>query len=96
MSSRSWIGRIEFILLFGIATSVDMFYERLPTAAIRCLHGQKFDVECAEEAQESVFAASVGATDSSIRLGPALTQSLLERQKQHVQSVQAFTSALKV
>ena len=93
----AWRDRIPFILLFGIATSVELFQEKLPKSTIRCLQGTKFDVARVEESLESVFTATTGETGCGpLWLGPGLSRVLLERQKDHVQSVQAFCMALKV
>jgi origin recognition complex subunit 3 len=88
--------RIPFVLLFGIATSVDLFSERLSRTASRCLYGVQFDVEQTSSVLESVFQKVVAGSQALIRLGPNLLSSLMERQHDHVQSVQAFTAALKV
>jgi origin recognition complex subunit 3 len=88
--------RIPFVLLFGIATSVDLFSERLSRNASRCLYGAQFDVEQTSSVLENVFQKVVTGSKASIRLGPNLLSSLMERQHEHVQSIQAFTAALKV
>lgn len=84
------------MLLFGVATSVDLFHERLPRAASRCLYGAQFDVEQTSLILERVFQKAIAGSKAPIRLGPVLVSSLMERQHDHVQSVQAFTAALKV
>lgn len=84
------------MVLFGVATSIEIFHEKLPRSAIRCLKGEKFDVERVEESLEKVFDDAVLRPHSALRLGSALCRQILERQKDHVQSVQAFISALKV
>lgn len=95
--TSSWRDRITFILLFGIATSVDLFHDKLPRSSLRCLHGAKFDVARVEESLESVFIATTARTNSqTLWLGSLLSKTLLERQRDHVQSVQAFLMALKV
>lgn len=88
--------RIPFVLLFGIATSVDLFNERLSRAASRCLYGAQFDVEQTSAILETVFQKVIAGPEAPLRLGPELVFCLLERQHDHVQSVQAFTAALKV
>jgi origin recognition complex subunit 3 len=92
----SWMDRIPFVLLFGIATSVELFQERLPRAASRCLYGAQFDVEQTSLILERVFQRAIAGSRAPLRLGPLLVTSLMERQLDHVQSVQAFTAALKV
>lgn len=88
--------RIPFVLLFGIATSVELFHERLSQSANRCLSGAQFDVEQTSSILEDVFLRVVAGSKAPIRLGPVLVSSLMERQHNHVQSIQAFISTLKV
>lgn len=92
----SWMDRIPFVLLFGIATSVEIFHERLSRAASRCLYGSEFDVEQTSSLLERIFQKAVAGSEATLRLGPAFVSNLMERQQEHVQSVQSFTSALKV
>jgi origin recognition complex subunit 3 len=88
--------RIPFVLLFGIATSIELFNERLSRVASRCLYGSQFDVEQTSSVLENVFQKVIAGAKTSLRLGPQLVSSLMERQNDHVQSIQAFTAALKV
>jgi origin recognition complex subunit 3 len=83
-------------LLFGIATSVELFHERLSRAASRCLSGAQFDVEQTSSILENIFLKVVAGSEAPLRLGPVLVSSLIERQHNHVQSIQAFISSLKV
>jgi origin recognition complex subunit 3 len=88
--------RIPFVLLFGIATSVELFNERLSRSASRCLLGTQFEVEQTSSILEDVFLKVVAGATAPLRLGPLLVSSLMERQDNHVQSIQAFISTLKV
>jgi origin recognition complex subunit 3 len=88
--------RIPFVLLFGVATSVDLFHERLSRAASRCLIGQQFDVEQTSSLVERIFLAAVANSKAPLRLGNGFIANLVERQHDHVQSVQSFIAALKV
>jgi hypothetical protein len=92
----SWLDRIPFLVLFGIATSVELFYERLPRAATRCLHGSQFEVEQTNKTLEKVFENVVARDDAPLLLGPGFVAALIERQNDHAQIMQAFVSALKV
>ncbi|EON62045.1 hypothetical protein W97_01264 [Coniosporium apollinis CBS 100218] len=92
---RFWSDRTPFVLLFGIATTVETFENKLPRAAKRCIEGQKFDVTQADEILERVLHAAIDGDDVPLRLGPALSTQLLDRQKDHVQSVDAFVEGLK-
>ncbi|KAH7416938.1 origin recognition complex subunit 3 N-terminus-domain-containing protein [Cadophora sp. MPI-SDFR-AT-0126] len=91
----SWKDRIPFVLLFGIATSVDLFHERLSQAASRSLEGRQFDVEQTSSLLERIFEKAVSGGEASLRLGSKLVAELIERQEDHVQSVQSFVGALK-
>lgn len=94
--SSSWIDRIPFVLLFGIATSLDLFQERLPRTASRTLHGAQFDVEQTSSLVERIFKKVLAGGSAPLRLSTVLVASLVERQQEHAQSVQAFTAAVKV
>lgn len=92
----SWRDRIQFDVLFGIATSVELFQARLLKSTARQLRGAQFDVVQADSVLERVVKAAVAATDAALRIGPTLLQSLIERQRGQVAGIQAFISALKV
>lgn len=88
--------RIPFLLLFGVATSVELFQERLSRAATRSLYGAQFDVEQTSSILETIFLKVIAGPDAPLSLGPGILSSLMQRQNDHVQSVQAFIGALKV
>lgn len=91
----SWKDRIPFVLLFGIATSVELFHERLSQTASRSLEGRQFDVEQTNSLLERIFEKAVSGSEAPLRLGSKLVAELIERQEDHVQSVQSFVVALK-
>lgn len=84
------------MLLFGIATSVELFHERLSQTASRSLEGRQFDVEQTSSLLERIFEKAVSGSEAPLRLGSKLVAELIERQEDHVQSVQSFVVALKV
>lgn len=84
------------MLLFGIATSVELFQERLTQAASRCIYGIQVDVEQSSVIIERIFQKAVASSGATLRLGPTLLSILIERQQDHVQSVQSFIAAIKV
>jgi origin recognition complex subunit 3 len=92
---RSWLDRLPFALLFGIATSAESFEDRLSGKTLRYLEGQKFDVTQSDEVVEKLFAATVARTDGELRIGPSICRRMLDRQKDHVQNVQDFCDGLK-
>ncbi|KAF8469549.1 origin recognition complex subunit 3 N-terminus-domain-containing protein [Kalaharituber pfeilii] len=89
------LDRIPFVLLLGVATSIEIFHEKLPKSIIRLMRGEKFDVERAEECLAKIFNDATIGTKSVLRLGPLLSEFLLKRQRDHTQSIQAFVAALK-
>lgn len=92
-SDSSWRGRIPFVLLFGIETSIELFQAKLSRSAVRCLQGKQFDLEQVDV--EEMF-LSLHRDSSGLYLGPALSGVLLDRQKDYIQSPLAFIQALKV
>ncbi|KAM7185456.1 Origin recognition complex (ORC) subunit 3 N-terminus domain containing protein [Rhypophila sp. PSN 637] len=92
---HSWQNRIHFSLLFGIATSVELFQARLLKATAQQLYGAQFDVVQADSVLESVFKSAVAGAQATVRLGPSLLRSLLERQRDQVAGIHVFISSLK-
>jgi origin recognition complex subunit 3 len=91
----SWLDRLPFVLLFGIATSAESFEDRLSGKSLRYLDGEKFDVTQSDDIIEKLFSATVVSTDVRLRIGPAICRRMLDRQKDHVQNVQDFCDGLK-
>lgn len=96
MICSSWKDRISFTLLFGIATSIELFETRLPKSTCHRLYGAQFDVVQMSSILESVFKCAVADGSCALRLGPALLTSLIERQQNQVAGIQVFVSSLKV
>ncbi|KAI9745251.1 MAG: hypothetical protein M1818_001530 [Claussenomyces sp. TS43310] len=65
----SWLDRIPFVVMFGIATSLELFHERLPRAAIRCLHGAQFDVERTSKTLDKIFQKVIAGQKAALRFG---------------------------
>jgi origin recognition complex subunit 3 len=91
----SWLDRLPFVLLFGIATSAESFEDRLSGKSLRYLDGEKFDVTQSDEIIEKLFSATIANVDTPLRIGPTLCRRMLDRQKDHVQNVQDFSDGLK-
>jgi origin recognition complex subunit 3 len=81
--------------LFGIATSVELFQARLLKSTARQLYGAQFDVVQADSVLESVIKTAVAGTQATLRIGPSLLQSWVERQHDQVSGIQVFVSSLK-
>ena len=93
---RSWQNRIQFTLLFGVATSVELFQARLPKSAAQHLYGSQFDVVQASAVLESIFKCAVAHAQSPLLIGPSLLRSIVDRQQDQVAGIQDFISSLKV
>ncbi|KAI1759749.1 origin recognition complex subunit 3 N-terminus-domain-containing protein [Hypoxylon sp. FL1150] len=91
----SWLNRIPFALLFGVATSVELFQARLLKSTCQCLYGDQFDVEQSSSIIEKIFKAAIAFSNVPLRLGSSLVSSLLERQRDQVSSIPVFVSSLK-
>lgn len=91
----SWLDRLPFVLLFGIATSAESFEDRLSGKSLRYLEGQKFDVTQSDEIVEKLFSATIARTDVPLRIGPNVARRILDRQRDHVQNPQDFSDGLK-
>ncbi|KAK4250441.1 origin recognition complex subunit 3 N-terminus-domain-containing protein [Corynascus novoguineensis] len=92
---HSWRDRIQFDVLFGIATSVELFQARLVKSTARQLYGAQFDVAQVNSVLETVIKNAVAGTHAGIRIGPSLLRSLVERQHNQVAGIQIFVSSLK-
>ncbi|KAK4099792.1 hypothetical protein N658DRAFT_567909 [Parathielavia hyrcaniae] len=92
---HSWRDRIQFDLLFGVATSVELFQARLLKSTARQLYGAQFNVVQADSVLESVIKTAVAGSQAALRIGPSLLQSWVDRQKDQVAGIQVFISALK-
>ncbi|KAI2640519.1 origin recognition complex subunit 3 N-terminus-domain-containing protein [Hypomontagnella submonticulosa] len=91
----SWLDRIPFALLFGVATSVELFQARLLKSTCQCLYGDQFDVEQSTSIIDKIFKAAIAHSKAPLRLGSSLVYSLLERQRDQVSSIPVFVSSLK-
>ncbi|KAI0200079.1 origin recognition complex subunit 3 N-terminus-domain-containing protein [Astrocystis sublimbata] len=91
----SWLDRIPFAFLFGVATSVELFETRLLKSTCQCLYGDQFDVEQAASIVDKIFRTAVAHADVPVLIGPSLVGSFLERQREQVASIQDFIRSLK-
>jgi origin recognition complex subunit 3 len=92
---NSWLDRLPFILLFGIATSAESVEDRLSGKTLRYLEGRKFDVTQSDEIIEKLFSATIASADLPLRIGPNIARRIMDRQKDHVQNTQDFSDGLK-
>ncbi|KAI0383827.1 origin recognition complex subunit 3 N-terminus-domain-containing protein [Hypomontagnella monticulosa] len=91
----SWLDRIPFALLFGVATSVELFQARLLKSTCQCLYGDQFDVEQSTSIIDRIFKTAIAHSTVPLRLGSSLVGNLLGRQRDQVSSIPVFVSSLK-
>ncbi|KAL1837432.1 hypothetical protein VTJ49DRAFT_3784 [Mycothermus thermophilus] len=92
---HSWRDRIRFELLYGIATSVELFQARLAKSTARQLYGAQFDVVQAGSVLDGVVKTAIASTYAALRIGPSLLRTLVDRQHHHVAGIHAFVASLK-
>ena len=81
------------MILFNIATSIELFQEKLSRDAIRRLEGAEFRVERLDV--EEVF-QTINDYRSTLWLGPSLSDHMLQQQRDYIQSPLALKEAVKV
>ena len=92
--ASSWNDRIPFVLLFGIATSINLFQSNLSRSAIRSIEGTRIEVEQVDI--EDIFKTLHSGGDKQFFLGPGLSESIIERQRDFIQNPLALMHAMKV
>ena len=95
VEKSSWNDRIPFVLLFGIATSIDLFQEKLSQASLKLLQCSNFEVTQLDV--DFLFKEVTGADEASrLWLGPGLSRLVLQRHQDYVQTTADFVWAIKV
>ena len=93
--NSSWNDRIPFVLLFSIATSIDLFQEKLSRTTVKSLQGVRFDME--QLPVDDILRTIVSLEKSRfLWLGPGLSSTLIQRHTDYVQSTSSFIEAIKV
>lgn len=92
---QSYVSVVPFKLILSVATSLRVFEDKLPRQCVRMLKGTAFQAgmgtEIFEVLDEVVFTGQAGG----LMLGPKLFKSLMDRQTQSMESVDAFVATLK-
>ena len=91
-----WIKKISFVLLFGIATSVENFVGRLPSSAAQILECKTFDIARADDLFEEVFCANISKNIGPLWLGPTICDLLIQRQKDFIQPTNSIDLFIRV
>ncbi|PGG99415.1 hypothetical protein AJ79_08531 [Helicocarpus griseus UAMH5409] len=91
----SWVDRISFVLLFGIATSVELFEARLPRSLVNLLQGRRFDIQDSGDSVHRIFTNLQIRQEGTLWLGHNVSRILFEKSKDHFQSPEGFANGIK-
>jgi origin recognition complex subunit 3 len=88
--------RMPVVLLLGIATSIEIFQDRMPRSALKRLQGKQFEVINSDELLERIFSATILGGNIPFRIGSELASGLIHRQRSYIQSPSDFIDAFQV
>ena len=91
----SWIDRLPIVLLFGIATTIELFEARLPKAIHRLLKGRTFDISPRGDSLYQVYQTVQDHPDAKLYLGPTLSRTLLGRAKDQDELPDSFANSIR-
>ena len=91
--ASSWIDRIPFLLLFTIATSIELFQAKLPRETVRRLAGVQFHVKRIET--DDIFKI-IHNENPALLLGATISELILQQQHDIIHSPVRFKWTLKV
>ncbi|KAG5360044.1 Origin recognition complex subunit 3 [Yarrowia sp. C11] len=92
---HSYKDEIPFRLVFGIATSLEIFEHKMTKTSIRNLQGQVFDAQATSTFQSLFENHMFNLNNKSIIVGPTILEDILKRQNVSTESIDAFISSLK-
>ncbi|PNS20338.1 hypothetical protein CAC42_5788 [Sphaceloma murrayae] len=88
-----WKDRIPFVLIFGIATTVESLQIKLTRRAIRCIRGRRFEINSAESTLEDVF-EKVYTSESRLWFGAGFSQMMTARQRDYLTNPQTIIDTI--
>ncbi|EEQ35027.1 Origin recognition complex subunit 3 [Microsporum canis] len=91
----SWLDRIPFVFLFGVATSVTYLESRLPRSAVKLLQGRLFDFQDFGDSIDRIFIALQTQDDACLWAGHGVSHILMDKSGDCFQSPERFGSVLK-
>ena len=91
----SWIDRLPIVLLFGIATTTELFEARLPKRIVKLLQGRVFDVSPQNDSLYNIYQIAQDDPATKLWLGPALSSILLERSRDQDESPEGFAGFIR-
>ncbi|KAA8909060.1 hypothetical protein TRICI_004649 [Trichomonascus ciferrii] len=92
---QSYIEQIPVKLMLSVATSLGVFQEKLPRSCVRLLKGTPFHAQMADGIMKVLDATMFTFDEHALLLGPRLFDNLVHRQRESIESVDAFISSLK-
>lgn len=92
---HSYRDEIPFRLVFGIATSLEIFEHKMTKTSIRHLQGHVFDAQATSMFQSLFENHMFNLNNKSIIVGPTILEDILKRQHVSTESIDAFISSLK-
>jgi origin recognition complex subunit 3 len=90
----SWIDRLPIVLLFGIATTTELFEARLPKRIVKLLQARVFDISPQNDSLYIMY-QTVQDHATKLWLGPAISNLLLERSKDQDESPESFAASFR-
>ena len=91
----SWTDRIPIVLLFGVATTLELFESRLPRAVFQHLDAEVFDVSPSEDGVYKLYQCVQDDETARLWLGPAISSLLLERSKDQDDTTENFVRSIR-
>ena len=92
----SWLDRIPFVLLFGIATSVEIFEGTLPRSMVNRLQGSRFGVQNSMNLVDLIYGNLQKRRNGILWLGHNVSSILFGKSRDHFQSLESFCNGFKV
>ena len=90
----SWIDRIPIVLLFGVATTIELFEARLPRAVFQNLDAEVFDVSPSEDSFYKLYQCVQDDESAKLWLSQAISSILLERSKDQDDTTENFVRSI--
>jgi origin recognition complex subunit 3 len=92
---QSYLEQIPMKLMLSVATSLEVFQEKLPRSCVRLLNGTAFHAQMADGIMKILDATMFTFDQHTLLLGPRLFDNLVHRQRESIESVDAFIASLK-
>lgn len=93
---QSYISQIPFKLILSVATSIDVFQENTKRSCIRMLEGTTINAHLTGCLEEVILDTVLETTNpKSILIGPHTFRNIIRRQRESLESIDSYVSALK-